>query len=98
MNSRIRAVLLIMAAVMNSCARQQPVRVVAADEGPGLIEGTVIYEDGRPAKGATVSAGPLDRVLAAKGPSADTNELGPFPINPLWLGTLSVVSKKEDED
>ncbi len=27
--------------------------VVAADEGPGLIEGTVIYEDGRPAKGAT---------------------------------------------
>src|SRR6266481_995379 len=97
MNSRIRAVLLIMAAVMNSCARQQPVRVVAADEGPGLIEGTVIYEDGRPAKGATVSAVPLDRVLAAKVPSADTNELGHFQINHLWLGKFAVTAKKEDE-
>jgi len=97
MNSRIRAVSLFMIAAMSSCARQQAVRVVAADECPGLIEGTVIYEDGRPAKGATVSAFPLDRALAAKVPSADTNELGHFQINHLWLGEFAVTAKKEDE-
>src|SRR5260370_33698573 len=75
MNSRIRAVSLFVAAVLSSCARQPAVRVVAADEGPGLIEGTVIYEDGRPSKGATVSAFPLDRALAARVPSPDTHEL-----------------------
>jgi hypothetical protein len=82
---------------MGSCARQQTVRVVAADEGPGLIEGTVMYEDGRPAKGATVSASPLDRALAAKVPSADTDELGHFRISHLWLGKFAVTAKKEDE-
>src|ERR1700733_9100414 len=97
MNSRIRAVSLFMAAIMNSCARQQSVRVVAADEGPGLIEGTVMYEDARPAKGARVSAFPLDRALAAKVPSADTDELGHFQINHLWLGKFAVTAKKEDE-
>ena len=97
MNSRIRAVPLFVAAVLTSCARQPGVRVVAADEGPGLIEGTVIYEDGRPAKGAAVSAFPLDRALAAKVPSADTDELGHFQINHLWLGKFAVTAKKEDE-
>jgi hypothetical protein len=97
MNSRIRAVSLFITALMSSCARQQAVRVVAADEGPGLIEGTVIYEDGRPAKGATVSAFPLERALAAKVPSADTNELGHFQINHLWLGEFAVTAKKENE-
>ena len=86
-----------MAAVMSSCAPQQTVRVVEADEGPGLIERTVIYEDGRPAKGATVSAFPLDRALAAKVPSADSNELGHFRIDHLWLGKFAVTAKKEDE-
>ena len=95
MNTRIRAWLFV-AAVLSSCARQPALRVVAAD-GPGLIEGTVIYEDGRPAKGATVSAFPLDRALAAKVPSADTDELGHFQINHLWLGRFAVTAKKEDE-
>jgi hypothetical protein len=97
MNSKVPAVLLFMAAVLSSCARQPSLRVVAADEGPGLIEGTVIYEDGRPAKGATVSAFPLDRGLAAKVPSADTDELGHFQINRLWLGKFAVTAKKEAE-
>jgi hypothetical protein len=97
MNNRIRAVPFLVGAVLCSCARQPTVRVVAADEGPGRIEGTVIYEDGRPAKGATVSAFPLDRGLAAKVPSADTDELGHFQINHLWLGIFVVTAKKEDE-
>jgi hypothetical protein len=97
MNRKVPAFLLFMAAVLSSCARQPSVRIVAADEGPGLIEGTVIYEDGRPAKGATVSAFPLDRGLAAKVPSADTDELGHFQINHLWLGKFAVTAKKEAE-
>jgi hypothetical protein len=73
------------------------VRVVAADGGQGKIEGIVMYEDGRPAKGATVSAFPLGQILAAKIPSADTDEAGHFQINHLWFGELSVSAKKEDE-
>jgi hypothetical protein len=80
MNSKVSAVLFFVAAVLSSCARQPSVRVVTAAEGPALIEGTVIYEDGSPTKGATVSAFPLDRGLAAKVPSADTDELGHFQI------------------
>src|SRR5882762_3575957 len=98
MNSRLLpAVPLFLVAVLSSCARQSAVRVVAADEGLGLIEGTVIYEDGRPAKGATVSVWPTDRGMAAKVPSADTDELGHFQIKHLWLGKFAVTAKKEDE-
>jgi hypothetical protein len=71
--------------------------IVVSAEGPGRIEGTVIYDDGRPGNGATVSAFPLDFGLAAKVPSADTNELGHFQINPLRLGRYQVTAKKEDE-
>ena len=96
MNSRIRAVSLFVAAVLSSCARRPTLRVVAAD-GPGLIEGTVIYENGQPAKGATVSAQPTDRGMVAKVPSADTDERGHFQIKHLWLGKFAVTAKKEDE-
>lgn len=96
MHSRIRLVSLLAGAVLCSCSRL-PVRVVAADEGSGQIEGIVIYEDGEPVKGATVFAFPLDRGLAAKVPSADTNELGHFQISRLWLGKFAVTAKKEDE-
>lgn len=97
MNNRIGAIPLLVGAVLCSCGRQPALRVVAADEDLGLIEGTVVYEDGRPTKGATVSAFPLDRGLAAKVPSADTDELGHFQIDHLWLGTFAVTAKKEDE-
>ena len=97
MNSRIRLVPLLVGAALSSCARLPAVRVVAADGGPGRIEGIVIYEDGRPTKGATVFAFPLDRGLAAKVPSGDTDELGRFQISRLWLGEFAVTAKKEDE-
>lgn len=97
MKSRIGAVSLFGAAVLSLCARPSVVRIVVADEGPGLIEGTVFYEDGRPAEGATVSALPLDRGLIGKRPSADTDELGRFQINHLWLGKFAVTAEKEDE-
>jgi len=97
MNSRIGAISLCVVAVLCSCTRRPSVQVVAADEGPGLIEGTVIYGDGRPAKGATVSAWPTDRGMGAKVPSAITDELGHFQINHLWLGKFAVSAKKEDE-
>jgi hypothetical protein len=96
MNSKVPAFSLFMAVVVSSSACQPSVRVVAAAEGPGLIEGIVIYEDGSPAKGAT-AAFPLDRRLAAKVPSADTDELGHLQINRLWLGKFAVTAKKEDE-
>lgn len=95
MNNRIGAIPLLVGAVLCSCGRQPALRVVAADEDLGLIEGTVVYEDGRPTKGATVSAFPLDRGLAVKVPSADTDELGHFQIEHLWLGTFAVTAKKE---
>jgi hypothetical protein len=72
------------------------VRVVSAD-GPGRIEGIVLYEDGEPAKGATVSAFPLDRGLGGRVPSADSDELGRFEISRLWLGKFAVTAKKEGE-
>jgi len=93
----MRAVPFLIGALLCSCTRQRIVRVVAENEGPGQIEGTVIYEDGRPVRGATVSAFPLDRGLAGNIPSADTDELGHFQINRLWLGIFAVMAKKEDE-
>ena len=84
-------------AVLCSCARPLSMQIVAADGGPGPIDGTLIYEDGRPAKGATVSALPTDRGMAAIVPSAETDELGHFQIKHLWLGKFAVTAKKEDE-
>jgi hypothetical protein len=88
--------LLVVATVLSCCARQQNLKVVAAD-GPCEIEGTVIYAEGRPANHATVSALPTDRGMVAKVPSADTDELGHFHIKHLWLGEFEVTAKKEDE-
>ena len=62
--------IVVVAMALSSCARRSGVTVVSA-EGPGRIEGAVIYEDGLPAKGATVSASPLDWGLAAKVPSQE---------------------------
>ena len=94
--SRLVLVTSMVATLLSSCARRSGVTVVSA-EGPGRIEGAVIYEDGLPAKGATVSASPLDWGLAAKVPSTDTDEQGSFQINDLRLGRYEVTAKKEDE-
>ena len=84
------------ATALSACARQPGVTVVAA-EGLGLIEGTVLYEDGRPVMNATVSAFPLEGAFVGKIPSAHTNELGRFQISHLWLARFDVTAKKEDE-
>jgi hypothetical protein len=52
MSRIVSSILLLAAAVLSSCARPN-MRVTAAD-GPCEIEGTVVYEDGRPANHATV--------------------------------------------
>jgi hypothetical protein len=94
--SRIVApILLLAAAVLSSCARQNV--IVTRPDGPCEIEGTVIYEDGRPANHATVLAFPTDRGMAGKVPSAYTDELGHFHIKHLWLGKFAVTASKEDE-
>jgi hypothetical protein len=95
MSRIVASILLLAAAVLNSCARQN-VSVTAAD-GPCEIEGTVIYENGRPANHATVWASSTDRVFVAKVPSADTDELGHFHVKHLWLGKFAVTARKEDE-
>jgi hypothetical protein len=95
MSHKGAAALVFAAAVLSSCARQG-VRVTAGD-GPCVIEGTVIYENGWPANRAIVSAFPTDRGLVAKVPSTYTDELGHFQIKHLWLGTFAVTAKKEDE-
>ncbi len=50
------------------------------DVETGLIDGTVVYEDGIPTKGATVYAYPLGRPMATIIPQADTDEIGYFRI------------------
>jgi hypothetical protein len=66
----------------------------------GLIDGTVVYEDGRPTKGATVSAYPLGRPMSTIIPQAETDETGYFRIDipSSWFGKFAVAAKKEDED
>jgi hypothetical protein len=84
---------------LNLCAQQTGVLILAAaDVGPGLIEGTVYYEDGSPAIGATVYSHPMDRAMAAIVPHAKTDEAGHFAILHLWLGKFAVGAEKVDED
>lgn len=70
------------------------------DTSGGVISGTVLYENGKPVKGATALAEPLGRPIGAIIPHADTDEAGHFAIHiPLsWFGWFSVAAKKEDED
>jgi hypothetical protein len=95
------ATYLIAATLLGLGAEQQsgtPPSRTEADAG--LIDGTVIYEDGRPVKGATVYAVPLGRAMAAIIPHADTDEAGFFAIriSRSWFGKFAVAAKKEDED
>jgi hypothetical protein len=93
----ITTVVLVIAVAAGSCSRQPAIRIVAADESPGVIEGTVIYEDGRPAKGAMVSAFPLDRIMLGRIPATETDAFGHFYIKHLLVGKFDVTAKKESE-
>jgi hypothetical protein len=82
-------------------AERQGVKPLAqAEADRGLIDGTVIYEDGKPVKGATVYADPVGRPIGAIIPHADTDEIGYFAIHisRSWFGKFAVAAKKEDED
>jgi hypothetical protein len=83
-----------------SAGRQSQKPVVPTDAEPGLIDGTVLYEDERPTKGATVYASPLGRPISAIIPHADTDETGYFRIDipSSWFGKFAVAAMKEDED
>jgi len=89
-----RAVLLAATIALSSCSF---VKVFAQTNKIGRIDGTVLYEDGRPVDGATVYAYPADRGMAGNVPSATTDEQGRFQIAHLWLGQFAIGAKKENE-
>lgn len=87
------------AIVLTLCAQLAAVGVLAnTDSDTGLIEGTVSYENGSPANGATVYASPMDRPIMGIIPHAITDERGHFAIPHLWLGKYAVGAEKLDED
>jgi hypothetical protein len=91
--------LLVAAIVLSLCAQQADVWILAAaDMGPGLIEGTVRYEEGNPVNGATVYAATMNGLGAGILPNAKTDETGHFAIPHLWLGKYAVAAEKLDED
>jgi hypothetical protein len=68
-----------------------------ADENEGVIQGTLIYEDGKPVKDATVHAEPLDRAMTGIVPYATTDKNGHFVVAHLLLGKYAVGGEKPDE-
>ena len=99
MNRAERSPVLFTAVVLMFCAFQAGVRVHATSNvGPGLIEGTVYYENGNLAKGATVYVVPVDRGFDLSLPHAKTDGTGHFVISHLWLGKFAIGAEKLDED
>lgn len=86
------------AALATSPASRQSAQQQHVDTG--LIDGTVVYRDGKPVNGATAYAEPLGRGLGIAIPHDQTNEAGHFTIQiPVsWFGEFAVTAKKEDED
>jgi len=70
----------------------------SAEEDKGVIQGTVIYEDGNPVNGATVYASAMFGLGAGITPNAKTDETGHFVIAHLLLGKYAVTGEKQDED
>lgn len=70
----------------------------SAEQDKGVIQGTVIYEDGNPVNGATVYASVMDGLGAGITPNAKTDETGHFAIAHLLLGKYAVTAEKQDED
>jgi len=71
---------------------------VSAEEDKGVIQGTVIYEDGDSVNGATVYASAMFGLGAGITPNAKTDETGHFVIGHLLLGKYAVTGEKQDED
>ena len=70
----------------------------SAEEDMGVIQGTVIYEDGNPVNGATVYASAIFGLGAGIIPNAKTDKTGHFAITHLLLGKYAVTGEKQDED
>jgi hypothetical protein len=90
--------LLLVALILGFRTRLGTRTFAATDENSGVIEGTVRYENGNPADGATVYASPMGRPMAAIIPQATTDETGHFAISHLWWGKYAVAAEKLDED
>ena len=75
-----------------AAARQQD------ESGPkGVIHGSVIGQDGKPAKGIALEAWPLGVPLAARLPMTRTNDVGEYRFEKIpWSGKYSV--RAEDDD
>ena len=97
MQGRALATILAIFIALASFADQRVGRPVSDEARLGRISGIVLYESGNPVNEATVLAFPTDRGLAAKVPSAITDEFGHFEVSQLWLGKFQVGAKKESE-
>lgn len=97
MQGRASAIFLATFIALASDADQTVRRPLSDDARLGRISGIVLYENGNPVNDATVLAFPTDRGLAAKVPSAITDEFGHFEVSQLWLGKFQVGAKKESE-
>jgi hypothetical protein len=97
MQGRALAIFLTTLIALASFADQRVGRPVSDEARLGRISGIVLYESGNPVNEATVLAFPTDRGLAAKVPSAITDEFGHFEVSQLWLGKFQVGAKKESE-
>jgi hypothetical protein len=63
----------------------------------GTIYGSVIGQDGKPAKGITLVAGPLGVGLGARLPSTKSNDAGEYRFSNLpWWGRYSVYAEDDD--
>jgi len=66
--------------------------------GPnGIIHGTVVGQDGKPAKGIGLDAWPLEVGLAAKLPHTRTNDVGEYRFEQIpWWGKYSVHAEDDN--
>ena len=63
----------------------------------GVIYGTVVGQDGKPAKGIGLDAWPLGVALAAKLPHTRTNDVGEYRFEQIpWWGKYSVQAEDDD--
>ena len=63
----------------------------------GVIFGTVVGQDGKPAKGIGLDAWPLGVGLAAKLPHTTTNDVGEYRFDQIpWWGKYSVHAEDDD--
>lgn len=63
----------------------------------GMISGTVIDQDGAPAKGLTLNASPLGVMLSMALPWTKTSETGAFRFEHLPLGRYTVFAQDEEQ-